>query len=148
MDLEVERVDEGKARKPVADYLLERSDSKYWEEWLQTHRVELNAMTTPEFIAWLDAKMGEHGTRKLIPPADVIEEELAIRIEERARAAITARILREAGLEQQVSDAVASIGCPTGTAMAEGIAQSFEQRPDLEWRAHVEEIAVGLTRDL
>ena len=31
-----------------------------WEEWLQTHRVELNAMTTPQFIEWLDAKMAAH----------------------------------------------------------------------------------------
>ena len=27
----------------------------------QTHRVELNAMTTPEFIEWLDGKIAEHG---------------------------------------------------------------------------------------
>jgi hypothetical protein len=36
-----------------------------WEEWLQTHRVELNAMTTPQFIEWLDRKMAEHGDGKL-----------------------------------------------------------------------------------
>jgi hypothetical protein len=148
MGLEVEDVEQGKSRKAVADYVLERADGKVWETWLQTHRVELNAMTTPEFIAWLDAKMEEHGTGKLIPPEDVIEEELAIHIEARARAAITERILREAGIEKLVSDAVAGIGRPTGTEMAEGITQSFEQKPDLQWRAHVEEIAAGLTRDL
>ena len=58
-------------RKPVADYVLKR-DRDFpneapggisWEEWLQTHRIELNAMTTPEFIAWLDAKMAEHRHR-------------------------------------------------------------------------------------
>ena len=38
------------------------------DEWLQTHRVELNAMTTPQFIAWLDRKMAEHGDGKLVPP--------------------------------------------------------------------------------
>ena len=56
--------------------MLEREDGEYWEEWLQTHRVELNAMTTPEFIAWLDGKMAEHGAGKLIPPDDVIAAEL------------------------------------------------------------------------
>jgi hypothetical protein len=40
------------------------------------HRVELNAMTTPQFIAWLDRKMAEHHTSKLIPPDDVVATEL------------------------------------------------------------------------
>ena len=33
-------------------------------------------MTTPQLIEWLDAKMVEHGDGKLMPPDDVIEEEL------------------------------------------------------------------------
>ena len=66
MGLEVETVEEGERRKPVADYVRDarrrRSRRRDWEEWLQTHRVELNAMTTPQFIEWLDGKMAEHGT--------------------------------------------------------------------------------------
>src|SRR5262249_17027977 len=54
--LEVEDVEAGDKHKPVADYVLERADGARWESWLQIHRVELNAMTTPEFIAWLDRK--------------------------------------------------------------------------------------------
>ena len=55
MGLEVETVEDSKSkkRKPVADYVRE-ADDRDWEEWLQTNRVELNAMTTPQFIAWLD----------------------------------------------------------------------------------------------
>ena len=70
MGLEVEDVEEGEKRKPVADYVLEREDgpTAQWEEWLQTHRVELNAMTTPQFIAWLDGKMAEHA-RQVDPAA-------------------------------------------------------------------------------
>jgi hypothetical protein len=59
--LEVEDLEKGNQRKPVANYVLEREDGEEWEDWLQTHRVELNAMTTPEFIEWLDRKMAEHG---------------------------------------------------------------------------------------
>lgn len=66
--LEIENVEKGDKHKPIADYVLEREDGEYWDEWLQTHRVELNAMTTPEFIEWLDAKMVKHGDGKLIPP--------------------------------------------------------------------------------
>src|SRR5262249_53546435 len=40
----------GKAKRvPVGEYVEPR-----WRQWLQRHRVELNAMTTPDFIAWLD----------------------------------------------------------------------------------------------
>jgi hypothetical protein len=88
MGLEAETVESGDKRKAVAAYVLEREDGvrwnddrgrwevlgegvEAWEEWLQSHRVELNAMTTPEFIAWLDDKMAAHGDGKLV--ASVIE---------------------------------------------------------------------------
>ena len=41
--------------------------------WLQTHRVELNAMTTPQLIDWLDGKMEPY--EKLVPPDEAITEE-------------------------------------------------------------------------
>jgi hypothetical protein len=83
MGLEVETVEVKKnkngepQRKAVADYVKAADasgehgtapDGDSWEEWLQTHRVELNAMTTPEFIAWLDHEMEMHGDGKLVPP--------------------------------------------------------------------------------
>ena len=79
MGLEVETIKRGERRKPVADYVRER-DAEFpnealggvpWGEWLQTHRVELNAMTTPAFIAWLDGKMAEHGVGKAHPARQV-----------------------------------------------------------------------------
>ena len=45
MGLPAEEI-EGKGRRPVAAYI-----DREWRGWLQTHRVELNAMTTPRF--WL-----------------------------------------------------------------------------------------------
>ena len=155
MGLEVETVEPKKnksgepQRKPIADYVRAR-DAAYpneapggisWEEWLQTHRVELNAMTTPQFIEWLDAKMAEHGGDKLIPPLDVLESELDERIEAKVRAAVTERILREAGLERQVKTAIAAIKKPTAAALAAGIKDLFKNNPDREWRDHIETIA-------
>ena len=64
MDLEVEEVDAGERRKPVAAYVPDDA-----RDWLRHHRVELNAMTTPQFIAWLDGKMAAFGNGKLVPPA-------------------------------------------------------------------------------
>jgi hypothetical protein len=96
-------------------------------------------MTTPEFIAWLDGKMAAYN--KLIPPADVIDAELNNRIETKIRAAVTARILREAGIEHQVATAIAAIEKPSAAVLAEGIRDLFRQEPDREWRDHIEAIA-------
>jgi hypothetical protein len=136
LDVEDVEVNEDDKRKPVADYVRARDDED-WEEWLQNHRVELNAMTTPEFIEWLDGKMADYNG-KLVPPADVLEKELAERIERKVRATVTERILREAGFENQVAEAVAAIEKLNGEALAEGIEDLFEKEPDREWRDHIE----------
>ena len=159
MGLEVETVevktnkDGEEKRKPVADYVKAADESgEYgtapdgdtWEEWLQTHRVELNAMTTPQFIEWLDAKMAAHRVGKLVPPVDVLTAELDQRIEQKVRADLNERILREAGFEDQVTAAVAATKKPTAAVMAKGIKQLFEQAPDREWRDHIAAIVARL----
>jgi len=144
LGLEVEDVEAGTRRKPVADYVRDRTDGDQWEEWLQTHRVELNAMTTPEFIEWLDGKMAEYD--KLIPPPDVLETELKERVEKKVREAVTARILREANIDAQVAAALADIETPDSAALAKGIEQLFDERSDAEWRDHIETVAIDCTR--
>jgi hypothetical protein len=148
MGLEVEPVEDKGKRKPVADYVLYSADDTEvdWTEWLQTHRVELNAMTTPEFIAWLDRKMA--GYAKLVPPTDVIETDLDERVERKVRASHTERILREADLDRQVAATVAAIVTPSGEALADGIQEAFTQAPEQDWRAHVEAVADQLTNPL
>jgi hypothetical protein len=146
---EVEDVEKEKKRKPVGNYVRER-DAEYsneapggilWEEWLQTHRIELNAMTTPEFIAWLDARMAEHGSGKLIPPDDVIADELKKSLETKIRNAVTERILLEAGYENQVAKALAAIERPTTIALIAGIKESFTDNLENQWRKHIDETA-------
>ncbi len=146
MRLEVETVEETKRVKPIADYVRERADGPYWERWLQTHRIELNAMTTPQLIEWLDQKMAEFGCGKLIPPLDVLEHDLAERIESKVRSAIAERILREARIDDQVAVAVAAIETPDGTQLASDIERLFEEEPDREWRDAIETVAGRLAR--
>jgi hypothetical protein len=153
MGLEVETVEAGERRKPVADYIKNHDGAGDvdangndisdvdWDEWLQTHRVELNAMTTPRLIAWLDDKMETFGAGKLIPPETVLEEDLQARVEGKVRAGITERILREAGLDAQVDAAIAALDLPDGEALARGIAHLFADQPEAEWRAHIEAVA-------
>jgi hypothetical protein len=146
MRLEVETIEPSKneRRKPVAQYVLDHEHGERWERWLQTHRVELNAMTTPDLIEWLDEKMADAKYGKLVPPAEVLTTELDQRIENEVREAVTERILREAGLDRQVADAIGKIKKPTATALAKGIRQSFKEQLDREWRDHIEAEAVKL----
>jgi Topoisomerase 6 subunit A/Spo11, Toprim domain len=139
MGLDVEDLEREKRSKAVADYVKERDDGTHWEDWLQEHRVELNAMTTPEFIEWLDGKMTTY--EKLVPPADVLTAEFNRIIESKLRDAIVERILREANVDEQVATAVAAIEEPDVTALVAGIEEMFERTPDTEWRDHIEEAA-------
>jgi hypothetical protein len=149
MGLEVEEVERGNKRKPVANYVCERTDAApdgtSWEEWLQTHRVELNAMTTPQFIAWLDGKLAAYD--KLIPPPDVLEAELEERLEAEIRDLVTTRILEEAGFEDQVAEALAKIDCPSGVELADGINKLFSDYPEREWRDHIDTVVSKRTRE-
>ena len=142
MRLEVETVEGGERRKPVADYVgLYEGDDNDWDEWLQTHRVELNAMTTPELIEWLDDKMDVYGLGKLIPPTKVLEDTFMTLAEEKLRAQITERILREADLDRQVAEAVAALDPPDGEALRRDIENSFADAPEAEWRDIIEAAA-------
>jgi hypothetical protein len=141
MGLEVETIPETDAHKPVADYVADYDDETDWTEWLQTHRVELNAMTTPQLIAWLDEKMDDHGSGKLIPPEKVLVEELAAQTEQRIRTSIATRILEEAGFDAQVAAAMAALTPPDGETLTEGIEELFDEEPAADWRAHIEAVA-------
>jgi hypothetical protein len=145
MGLEVETLEEGERRKPVADYIREREDGEHWGNWLQTHRVELNAMTTPQLIEWLDGKMAKFGSGKLIPPPHVLEQDLADRIESKVRAVIAEKILSEAKIDDQVAAAIAAIRSPDGANLTGEINRLFEQQSDREWRDAIEAVASRLT---
>ncbi|MGK0466474.1 hypothetical protein [Clostridium sp.] len=97
MNLEVEKVEEN--NKPSADYLDEDS-----RKWLQTNRVELNAMTTPQFLEWLVGKLSTYGIGKVIPGEDSILEELKIHINEAAKEKIQEDILKENNYEILVKE--------------------------------------------
>jgi len=144
-DLEVETVPVGDKRKAVADYVRDSDDGDYWDDWLQTHRVELNAMTTPEFIEWLDRKMAEHGSGKLVPPDDVLIAELEERLEDKVRTSVRERILREAGYEDQVAKALVAIERPPAADLSAGIEQLFEEDPERQWRDHIDAAADDLS---
>jgi hypothetical protein len=133
MDLQVEAV-QAKKTVPVADYV-----PNTWKVWLQKSRGELNAMTSPQFLAWLDEKFaGAAG--KISPPGDVImqhQEQVARGV---MRSTIAERILREAGIDRQVEDALAELlpQLPTGLDAYEMIKGAFGEDTAQQWRGPVE----------
>ena len=123
-------------QQAVAQYVRNYDDENgtNWAEWLQTHRVELNVMTTPQLMAWLDRKMAEHGAVKLIPPHKVIADEFENKLAEVVRVAVVERILREAKAEQQISKALRKIERPTASAFVKGIKALFAGDAKRPWR--------------
>ena len=135
MGLQVEHHREdvpGKRLLPVADYVAAR-DNGYWADWLQTKRVELNAMTSPQFIAWLDGKF-EGLQRKLVPSEQVIRRTFNQQSEDAIRQALTAKILKEAGINDLVKAAMQQLeGSIEGLDLTQIVEDGLAENPQNRW---------------
>jgi hypothetical protein len=144
MGLEIEAFKRRERYAPIADYVRERPDGVHWEEWLQTNRVELNMMTTPQFLAWLDAKMAEHDSVKVVPPDTVLAATAHGLLEEHLRRIITDRILKAANVAEQVAEAVRGVTLPCGEDLAMSVSDRLNEHPDAHWRDCVNQVAAVL----
>jgi hypothetical protein len=132
-------------RRAVGDYVRARTDhapnGETWEEWLQHSRVELNAFTSAELIAWLDKKMTEVGAVKVIPPDDILQDGFGEQVREQAYRSVVAAIDRHlddqiAAIKAEQAEATKEIRAEieriTGPLRAEEtrIAEPFLQRAE------------------
>jgi len=143
MGLAVEPVESNDRDRPVADYVPE-SD----REWLQSHRTELNAMTMPQFIDWLDAKMKFY-EGKVVPPQDVLTTQLEEETQRHLQDKITRRILRKARIPERVKRAFASMEQDYHNALPslEGVIKNDLGRNRVQsWRNVVSRLAKRLAR--
>ncbi len=142
LELEVEAVHREKDRKvPVADYVGPED-----REWLQDHRVELNAMTTPRFIQWLEAGIADYH-EKLVPPAEVLDRRLRSDLRGRLRALLTEQILREAGLEGRTEHAMTELAArlaERAAGLSSEVESALEATPERAWWDVVRVVAEGL----
>jgi hypothetical protein len=90
--------------------------------------------------------MAAHGAGKLIPPDDVIKGRLEEQLQDEVRDIVRERILREAGYERQVAEALKAIERPTATELVNGIKKSFAADPAQNWASHVEQVATDLAK--
>jgi DNA topoisomerase 6 subunit A-like protein len=139
MRLPVENIEERQV--PVADYVASRTDGDYWTDWFQTNRVELNEMSTPGFIEWLDAKMEMHGTDKIVPPSTVIDDRMNVEIEHGLRLQITDRILIDAKIDDQIRAALDDLD--QIEAGEHQLRAWFEENQGQPWINWVREVAVA-----
>lgn len=135
-----DREKDGKAA-PVADYIKNRVDGTDWSAWLQGKRFELNAMTMPQFIAWLDRKMEEHGVEKVIPPTDYVLDTIMDDTSDFLREAIRERVLAEADIEGQVEAAVAEVSFPSAQDIEETLPAYLGGNPAEHWSDWASETA-------
>jgi hypothetical protein len=142
MGLQVETVTrKGDRAAPVADYV-----KPPWRDWLQTHRVELNAMSTPQFLEWLDTKFANE-TGKVVPPASVLMDRLKDETRARLEKQIVAETLRAANVDERVNDAVTACAAAfEGLADTVGgqVRDALDREPELLWGEPVGRIAQAI----
>ena len=98
---------------------------------IQEKRVELNAMTSPQFVAFLEAKLEEHGIVKVVPDAATLD--LAAR-----RAARIARIQKQIEELDKVDEKIDIPG-----DLEAKVRMALDDDPELTW----DDVLVGIMRE-
>lgn len=101
MGLQIEKVSRKNGQSaPVADFVREED-----RDWLQDHRVGLNAMTALQFLEWLDHKF-ETSVGKVVPPTDILAGQLKQGVRDLLERRLAADAPREARIEERGNEAV------------------------------------------
>jgi hypothetical protein len=113
-----------------AEFLVEGGKPKDWHG----ARVELNAMTSVQFVEWLDAKLAAAGVEKVIPEPAILESAYQ-RVRRAAMVeAKTAAIVRE----------VNALEIRPPNRLQESVEQLLQRSPALSWDAAVAQVARGV----
>ncbi len=98
----------------------------------------------PQFLAWLDAKMAEHDSVKVVPPDEVLSNAAHEQLTIHLLGIITERILKDAGVDRQIVEAVRSVSLPSGEVLTTSVSNWLSKCPDGHWRDYVNQIAAEL----
>ncbi len=128
------RLRECGATEDECDFLVEQGE---WRSWTGK-RIELNAMDSAQFIAWLEARLTDAGVTKVVPDADVLT--LAYRRAYK-RAVIQEAIDR---LLADEDDDDISVPADLEQATREQLVDSAQTWDDVIWERAVEDVE---TRD-
>jgi hypothetical protein len=95
-------------------------------------------------MEWLDEKMAKYGQGKLIPPEEILAEELHENLQDELRKKITDDILRSQDLEGKVKQAYESTKTgldETAGSLKDKVAQELEANPVQSWREPIMKVA-------
>ena len=135
MGLQVESV---KANKTKSSDSLDKVD----KHWLQTNRVELNAMTSPQFVAWIEKKFDQYACSKIVPQEDVLRGELKNKLTFQAREKIQEEILQANNYENRVEQYLRPlVGEILETTLSPIVSKHFETQPADLWKAPISAFA-------
>jgi hypothetical protein len=134
-------------REPYRPFKGEDEDGEKWDkrvetlerhgateeeiEILETHRVELNAMTAPQFMAWLEPKLAKY-CPKVVPPSNILEAQ-ARRIWTQQEAE-----KRCSPTLKQIEDEAPTIALPAD--LEARVHKLLEAKPELPWDLAVAEV--------
>jgi hypothetical protein len=99
-----------------------------------SRRVELNAMTSPQFVAFVERKLRANGITKVVPHDDVLEEMYT---------AIGKGRRLEAAIEEL--DELDATDCKPPKDLKQRVRKMLEKHPVMRWDAAVAEIALRCT---
>jgi DNA topoisomerase VI subunit A len=104
--------------------------------FLADERVELNAMTSDEFIAFIEGKFAEHGVAKVVPDSNVIEQH--------ARNVIEGRLIENAvaKLAPKIKEQAATVELPE--SLRQQIEAELKESPALSWDEAVADLVADL----
>jgi hypothetical protein len=103
--------------------------------FLSTRRVELNAMTAPVFVAFLERKLAEHGVRKVVPDDDILEHH--------ARRVIKQQLAQNVLDDNRLALEAEAAARPLPGDLAKQVASVLARRPELSWDAAVAFLLLG-----
>jgi hypothetical protein len=141
-------------RAKVADYVIQRdrenqrtgnpNGEPVWADWLQDNRIELNAMTSPQRVAWVEQKFALHGVEKVIPPEEIVREALSNQISERITRQVQEEVLRsqEAWMDEQIDERLDRVELPTNLGYQ--VAAYLKKNPDSRWTDAIDALATRL----
>jgi len=95
-----------------------------FDQLRSTRRVELNAMTSPQFVDFLERKLREHGVEKIIPEQELLGEAYA-ELEKGRRLAEAIRKLD--GIEIDSDDVPGDL--------QEQVSEYLKAHPEVRWDA-------------
>jgi DNA topoisomerase VI subunit B len=94
-------------------------------DFLRTRRVELNAMSSPDFVAFIERNLAEHGVTKLVPDNAVLEQQWRRLKAERAAGKAFEDIRKQCEAEAEAA--------AVPDDLAQQVRERLEKSPSLAW---------------